>query len=175
MKETLKLLRERNNYSQAGLASYLGISRQTYIRYEKGEIVPSLDIISRLCKFYRIPYDVLIENKLNSPDIQEKKSLSYKIENTEGLELHENTSINEDYGEGISIYLNSIFSMLPKLIYTEQLKLLEKLSSMVLTSTQEKILPVRKTDSLEQLLSLTDSLHLNSGNRKWTRAELYDR
>ena len=36
MNNTLRILREKNNYSQATVASYLGISRQMYIKFESG-------------------------------------------------------------------------------------------------------------------------------------------
>ena len=52
MKETLKALREKNNYSQATVAKYLGISRQMYIKYESGEAEPPVKVIVALIKLY---------------------------------------------------------------------------------------------------------------------------
>ena len=45
MKESLKALREKNNYSQATVAKYLSISRQMYIRYESEEAEPPVKVI----------------------------------------------------------------------------------------------------------------------------------
>jgi len=48
MNETLRALREQNNYSQAAVASYLGISRQMYIKYENGDATPPVKIVTEL-------------------------------------------------------------------------------------------------------------------------------
>ena len=53
MKETLKALREKNNYSQATVAKYLGISRQMYITHESGEAEPPVKVIVALSKLYK--------------------------------------------------------------------------------------------------------------------------
>ena len=41
MKESIKNLREKHNYSQSYLATYLEVSRQMYIKYESGETLQS--------------------------------------------------------------------------------------------------------------------------------------
>ena len=69
MNETLRALREENNYSQAAVASYLGISRQMYIKYENGDATPPVKIVTELSNFYRVPYDVILEDKLKARDI----------------------------------------------------------------------------------------------------------
>lgn len=66
MIETLKILREENHYSQATIATYLGISRQMYIKYENGDVEPSVQIIKQLSKLYKVSYEVILDNKLKS-------------------------------------------------------------------------------------------------------------
>lgn len=64
MKETIKKLREQNNYSQSALAELLHISRQMYVKYENGEVDPPVKIIMKLCSIYKVSYDFIIDNKL---------------------------------------------------------------------------------------------------------------
>ena len=44
MKELLRSLRNKNNYSQSAVAEYLEISRQMYNKYENGTAEPSLNV-----------------------------------------------------------------------------------------------------------------------------------
>ena len=64
MKEILIKLRQENRYSQSLLAKILGISRQAYIKYELGEVEPSVEIVRKLSKIYNVSYDVLIDNTI---------------------------------------------------------------------------------------------------------------
>ena len=68
MKETLRALRERNNYSQVAIASFLGISRQMYIKYESGDAVPPSKTVVALSNLYGVPYEVILDDRLNSAD-----------------------------------------------------------------------------------------------------------
>ena len=158
MLDSLKYFREQNNYSQGAVASYLGISRQMYIKYENGEVEPPLKVVVQLAKFYRVSYDVLIDNK--TPD-QAVASPAPAYGTSD--------SNNSSY------YLKSIIEMLPRLIYSEQLKVLAMLSGMVQKETEEKIIPDRKMQAYTKLLNLNQELNLSSNGKKWTREELYER
>ena len=83
MKESIKNLREKHNYSQSYLATYLEVSRQMYIKYESGEVEPPIHVVVKLAKLYKVSYDTIIDDKLSTS----KNSVSYKInhqtENTE--------------------------------------------------------------------------------------------
>ena len=52
MNRVLKVLRDKNGYSQEELAKKLGISRQTYIKYENLESKPTLEVIEKLAKIF---------------------------------------------------------------------------------------------------------------------------
>lgn len=52
MNNKLKEFREKNNYSQDGLAKELGVSRQTIISIEKGRYNPSLPLALQLGKLF---------------------------------------------------------------------------------------------------------------------------
>ena len=82
MKEILIKLRQENRYSQSLLAKILGISRQAYIKYELGEVEPSVEIVRKLSKIYNVPYDVLIDNA-----VVPYKKIEYKIPTEPTLEV----------------------------------------------------------------------------------------
>lgn len=63
MKDILIQLRQENRYSVSLLSKILGVSRQAYSKYETGEVEPSVEIVRKLSKIYKVPYDVLIDNK----------------------------------------------------------------------------------------------------------------
>ncbi len=62
MNETLKTLRERNSFSQDELAGKLGISRQSYIKYETGTVDMPLDILRKAAKLFDVSYSCLIDD-----------------------------------------------------------------------------------------------------------------
>ena len=170
MLDSLKYFREQNNYSQGAVASFLGVSRQMYIKYENGEVEPPLKTVVQLARFYRVSYDVLIDNKIPEKKVTYKHSEKATMAVASPLPAY-GTAESQDS----SYYLKSIMEMLPKLIYAEQLKVLSALSGMVQKETEEKIIPNRKMQAYTKLLALNDELHLNSNGQKWTREELYER
>lgn len=59
METRLKDLREDNDYTQEYCAEKAFISKNSYIRYEKGERVPPLDTIIFFAKFYNVSIDYI--------------------------------------------------------------------------------------------------------------------
>ena len=85
MKEILIKLREKNRYTQTAMAKLLEVSRQSYMKYETGEVEPPVEVIRKLQKIYNIPYDVLIDNKVDFVDSETKdqhKPVTYDSENS---------------------------------------------------------------------------------------------
>ncbi|MCQ2574279.1 MAG: helix-turn-helix domain-containing protein [Treponema sp.] len=64
MYKTIKNLREKFDYSQTAVASYLKISRQMYVKYENGEVEPSVRVVKQLCSLYQVSYDFIINDEL---------------------------------------------------------------------------------------------------------------
>ena len=181
MHKTLLNLRIQNNYSQAAVASFLGISRQMYIKYESGEAVPPVKTVVNLANFYHVPYDVILDDQLNSfgEEQGEHPETSYEIERNEeeSLAVHD-SGAGADYlavRRAPSYYLNAILQMLPKLVYQEQLKVLAKISGMVQAATEEKLKPDKHMQAYQKMEDFVKSLHLNSHGQKWTREERYER
>ena len=176
MNETLRALREQNNYSQAAVASYLGISRQMYIKYENGDATPPVKIVTELSNFYRVPYDVILDDKLKPQEIKEIPNRAiYRITEPEPLECHDSGALSVPIQDESSYYLKSVLEMLPKLVYKEQLKVLEKISGMVQKATEERLKPKKESSFYESLTDLNNKYHPKSNGRKWTREELYER
>ena len=61
LKDKLKYLRERKGINQKEIADYLNLTIAAYSHYEKGRREPSIDIIRKICKFYNISADDLLE------------------------------------------------------------------------------------------------------------------
>lgn len=183
MHKTLLNLRIQNNYSQAAVASFLGISRQMYIKYESGEAVPPVKTVVNLANFYHVPYDVILDDQLKSfgEEQNEHPETSYEIERKEpeSLAIHDSgVDENSDFlavRRAPSYYLNAILQMLPKLVYQEQLKVLAKISGMVQAATEEKLKPDKHMQAYQKLEELVKKYHPNSHGQKWTREELYER
>ena len=76
MKDSIKALREKHNYSQSYLATYLQVSRQMYIKYESGEVEPPVKVVVALAKLYSVSYSQIIDDAF-SPN---KEKVSYKIQ-----------------------------------------------------------------------------------------------
>ena len=47
--DRLKLYRTMNGFTQEEVASRLGTNKQTISRYEKGQLIPRLDVAMELC------------------------------------------------------------------------------------------------------------------------------
>ncbi|WP_318662590.1 helix-turn-helix transcriptional regulator [Treponema sp.] len=165
MIKALKFFREQNNYSQSSVASFLGISRQMYIKYESGEVEPPLKTVVDLSKLYRIPYDIIIDDKI--PENQ-------NLQEHETFEIADpSPSYGPSSSQSSSYYLNTILQMLPKLIYAEQLKVLAALSSIVQKETEDKIEPNKRKEAFQKVLALNEELHLKSDGERFTREDLY--
>ena len=59
--ENLKQLRFNYGYTQAYVASEIGVSRSTYISYEMGNSLPSTCALIYLSKLYNISPDLILE------------------------------------------------------------------------------------------------------------------
>lgn len=64
MKEILKYLRTVNGYSQEKVAEAIGLSRQSYNKYEAGTVVPSDRTVASLAAFYHVDEAFIKANKV---------------------------------------------------------------------------------------------------------------
>lgn len=79
MFEEIKKLRTLHNYSQSYVAEFLSISRQMYIKYENGDVEPSVKVVKDLCRLYQVSYETILgEQSLNNKKTS-YESKSYKF------------------------------------------------------------------------------------------------
>ena len=60
MKEKLKELRIEKNVSQKIVANAIGVTLSAYSNYEQGIRTPSVEIIKKLCEYFKVSADYLI-------------------------------------------------------------------------------------------------------------------
>lgn len=184
MKETLKALREQFNYSQNTVANFLGISRQMYIKYENGEVEPSVKTIVALCGLYKVPYDYIIENKGNIyvENNLEHKKVSYNDHNqTEsktlvladsGANTVSNYNIDQNYSQ-------TVVNMFSKLSFIKQLSVFAELAGIIQKQSEEeaemKLETKKEMSPLDRFLDRANKHPGNSNGWKWNREELYER
>ena len=60
LKDNILMLRNVNGYSQEEVAEEIGISRQAYAKWEKGETVPDVERCQKLAELYEVTIDSLI-------------------------------------------------------------------------------------------------------------------
>lgn len=58
--DKLKELRKEAEVSQSKVAKELGITAGAYANYEQGTREPSLDMVVKLCDFYKVSADYLL-------------------------------------------------------------------------------------------------------------------
>jgi putative transcriptional regulator len=54
MKNKIKVFRAMHDLTQEGLASELGVTRQTVLAIEKGKYDPSLDLAFKIARFFGV-------------------------------------------------------------------------------------------------------------------------
>jgi transcriptional regulator with XRE-family HTH domain len=99
----LKHLRKSEGYSQKKLAEKIGISRQTIIKYEKGECKLPSTVIKKFAKLFDVDYSCFIENKI-------PQELTYEI-------IPSNLNKNDEIQMRISIPQENIEKFKHVLLY----------------------------------------------------------
>lgn len=82
MNEILKKLRTLHNYSQSYVAEYLNVSRQMYIKYENGDVDPSVKVITDLCQLYKVSYSTILGELNFSKEESDKIYDAYDTHNS---------------------------------------------------------------------------------------------
>ncbi len=66
MKDVLKYLRQTGGFTQADAAKMIGVSRQSYSKYENGTVVPSDALVAKIAKVYGVDEAFIRANKIPS-------------------------------------------------------------------------------------------------------------
>ena len=96
----LKLLRERNKFTQEFMANKLGVTRQAYIRYETGEVELSASQIRIIANLYQIDYRNIIDG------IMPEDSINYMGPNSHDTEKFHQIVLYALQTAGDLVYLN---------------------------------------------------------------------
>ena len=96
MESVIKLLREKNRYTQVKLSEEIGISRQALIKYENMELEPPLSVVRALSKLFSVNYDCFIDNKLpEESNSEDTEMLSQFVKNIMKLNDSEKRAVFE--------------------------------------------------------------------------------
>ncbi|MBO4638665.1 MAG: helix-turn-helix transcriptional regulator [Treponema sp.] len=95
MESIVRILREKNRYTQTGLAEELGISRQALIKYENMELDLPLSVVRQLSKLFNVSYECLIDNFLPDENAELDARLKMINKNFSKLEEHEKNAVSE--------------------------------------------------------------------------------
>lgn len=95
MESIVKILREKNRYTQTGLAEKLGISRQALIKYENMDLDLPLSVVKQLSKLFNVSYECLIDNCISVENLKDDFRLQQIIQQFQNLEEHEKQAVAE--------------------------------------------------------------------------------
>lgn len=74
MSEKIRQLRRNFNFSQVDLAAKLGVTKQCVSNWENDNILPSIDMLVKLAKFFNVSTDYLLG--LSSSNVIDVSGLS---------------------------------------------------------------------------------------------------
>ena len=74
LKDKLRELRECNQLKQKDMARILNITTSCYSNYEQGTREPSIEILKKICDYYDIDLDVLLNYKKPSDRMGKKNN-----------------------------------------------------------------------------------------------------
>lgn len=175
MKDKLKQLREKRGLSQAEVAQEIGISRQMYNKYERGDTEPSLSAIRAICKLYAVSPNTLLG--------QEQKSY-------DDVKLPEPLAVaSPQAAYGTKNYFAEIMKLLPHLLLSEKSRLLNEVSQSIVSEVEGRKSQPMKVDqnnvrvptyeefnaAFERTINLVKGKNYNSHGAKWTREEMHER
>ncbi len=100
----IKQFRTYNNVETESLAKILKIEHSEYLKYESGEELPNIDIITTLSKLYKV---TVSEFYGNEPRILELNNKDYEAFNDDDYEVLKFTELSIDEKELILAYRTS--------------------------------------------------------------------
>lgn len=75
--ETIRELREKNEWTQEQMAEKLGITRNGYAKIERGESIPNLERLNDIATLFGVEVTELLDNKKFVCQISENNSNNY--------------------------------------------------------------------------------------------------
>ncbi|MEX2803824.1 helix-turn-helix transcriptional regulator [Streptococcus sp. H31] len=101
--QKLKELRLEANLSQKQIAYELGVSQQSYARWETGKHEPTLNTLKKVSKFFKIPIEELLSDKsLSLERILSSETITYQDKELSDENLQEFKQITNEFIKSIS-------------------------------------------------------------------------
>jgi len=109
----LKQVRVEKGFSQADVAEFLNISRQSISRWETDKAYPDIDNLVELSKYYEVSIDELLtETKHLQHEINEKtEQMNKNIQEIENKQRKLNQLLSSDNDESWVLLLFTVFSI----------------------------------------------------------------
>lgn len=90
----LKQLRQERKLTQVKVAESLGITQQSYARWENGKVTPTSEKLSQIAKFYGVTTDYLLGEQTDESDLSNVE-LFFRM-TSEGLTDEEKAIFREE-------------------------------------------------------------------------------
>lgn len=154
MKEILKYLRQTNSLTQEDVANRLEISRQSYIKYENGEKLPSEQIIRKLSIIYDVTENFIKKNEIPQIEKSINKKAKYYISN-ENNSSQQVSDVNVSYASRLEGFFDGFSIRILNLPEGVKLQKGQKFS-LFLNNEQEEI--IKKEKAFNTFMSFKGSL-----------------
>lgn len=170
----LRLLRERNKFTQEFMANKLGVTRQAYVRYETGEVELSASQIRILANLYQIEYRNIIDEIMpedtisfvgNNHDLEKfRQIVLYSLQVAGNLVYLSNTDfykliylLHKDFYEQYFVKLTSLYYPEQSLsegleIYAKEIEKMvdenhiEMINTSIHKGQSKKIIPLKRAN-----------------------------
>ena len=100
LSKNLRFKRKEIHLRQEDLSDMLSISRQAYSNYETGKRAPDLEILIKLCDFYHLSLDEMVNSTLSNQIGERKGPYHYAIE----IKSADTLYLTEDEAELLAYY-----------------------------------------------------------------------
>ncbi|HCN12700.1 MAG TPA: XRE family transcriptional regulator [Chryseobacterium sp.] len=74
--ENIRLLRDRQNFTQQKIADDLKITRGRYVKYEDGSSEPPLDLLLKIAKYFNVSIDILLSVDIRKYPLEQMVKIS---------------------------------------------------------------------------------------------------
>ena len=125
-----KIARNNKGFTQDYVASFLGIDRTTYSRYENGTIQPDTKTLLKLSELFECSVDYLLGNsnkgKKTPPDHTEdvsvtlNKTLESLIQRQDGLMFFDGEPIDDETKKLLEISLENTIRLAKEMIHNKK-------------------------------------------------------
>lgn len=107
--KSLKILREKNHYTQDYIADHLHVGRSTYANWERNRAFPDYDKLVILCNLYDVSADFFL-NRIDKSSSSSSTQSKYSSITEDDIKIlnyfHRLDEENQDYIRGMMIKLH---------------------------------------------------------------------